>query len=152
MARQKKNGPEETARRMVEAHLRYREQLNPAGSPGEHLDEDRLSAFVEGGLTQAESAPMVAHLVDCSFCRRATAQLVRLEYELGDAAPEHVPQQEPGRVRRLLDALAARVLPQADEDAVFAYHAPAEDLEQEERAAAEKRGEAGGAGETDEAK
>lgn len=152
MARQKKNGPQDATQRMVEAHLRYREQLNPAGSPGEHLDEDRLSAFVEGCLTPAESAPMVAHLVDCSFCRRATTQLVRLEYELGDAAPELAPQQEPGRVRRLLDALAARVLPQSDEDAVFAYHAPAEDLEQDERAAAEKRGEAGAAEKADDAK
>ena len=152
MARQKKNGPEETARRMVETHLRYREQLNPAGSPGEHLDEDRLSAFAGGRLTSAGAAPMVAHLVDCSSCRRATAQLVRLEYELGDAAPETVPQQEPGRVRRLLDALAARVLPQSDEDAVFAYHAPAEDFEQDERPAAEKRGEAEAADKTDDAK
>lgn len=138
MARQKKNGPDtDAARRMVEAHLRYREQLSPAGGAGEHLDEDRLAAFVEGSLSEAESAPLVAHLVGCSFCRRATAQLVRLEEELGDLAPAHVSEApEPGRIRRLLDSLAARVLPQSDEDAVFAYHAPAEDFEQDERQAA----------------
>lgn len=141
MARQKKNGPDtDVARRMVEAHLRYREQLNPAGGAGEHLDEDRLAAFVEGCLTEAESAPLVAHMVGCSFCRRATAQLVRLEEELGDLAPAHVSEApEPGRIRRLLDSLAARVLPQSDEPAVFAYHAPAEDFEQDERQAAEHK-------------
>ncbi|HEV2765534.1 MAG TPA: zf-HC2 domain-containing protein [Pyrinomonadaceae bacterium] len=150
MARQKKNGPHDATQRMVGAHLRYREQLNPAGRSGEHLDEDRLSAFVEGCLTQAESAPLVAHLVECSPCRSATAQLVRLEAELGDAAPAQVAQpQEPGRVRRLLDALAARVLPHADEDAVFAYHAPAEDSEQGERAADKKPDGADETGATD---
>lgn len=138
MARQKKNGPNDAARLMVEAHLRFREQLSPAVGPVEHLDEDRLAAFVEGCLTEAESAPLVAHMVGCSPCRRATAQLVRLEYELGDASPAVAEAPEPGRIRRLLDSLAARVLPQSDEDAVFAYHAPAEDFEPDARATADK--------------
>ncbi|HYP53364.1 MAG TPA: zf-HC2 domain-containing protein [Pyrinomonadaceae bacterium] len=144
MARQKKNGPNTAAQRMVEAHLRYREQLSPAGGAGEHLDEDRLAAFVEGCLTEAESAPLVAHMVGCSPCRRATAQLVRLEDEIGDAATAAATDApEPGRIRRLLDSLAARVLPQSDEDAVFAYHAPAEDFEQHERAKADKTADEG---------
>jgi hypothetical protein len=58
--------------------------------------------------------------------------LIRLESEMGETETALAPQQpEPGRVRRLLESLAARVLPQSDEEAVFAYHAPADDLQQE---------------------
>lgn len=140
MARQKKNSNDEALRRMVDVHLRYREQVATAAATTStgvrHLDEDSLAAFIGGNLSQTESVPLVSHLVGCGFCRRATAQLVRLESELAEMESVHAPQQqpEPGRIRRLLDSLAARVLPQSDEDAVFAYHAPAEDLQQTAKA------------------
>ena len=40
-----------------------------SGDPGAHIDQDSLSAFVEGTLSERESAPVVGHLVGCSFCR-----------------------------------------------------------------------------------
>jgi hypothetical protein len=136
MVRQKKNNSNETARRMVEQHLLYREQTATMPAPAAaHLDEDQLASFVGGSLKQSESAPLIKHLVACSPCRRATSQLIRLEAELGESEVVQAAQPEPGRIRRLLEGLAARVLPQADEDAVFAYHAPAEDLQQTEQAA-----------------
>lgn len=149
MARQKNSNQNEPIRRMVERHLRYREQTGSPARADAHLDEDQLASFIGGGLTPAESAPLVRHLVACTFCRRATSQLIRLESELGETGAAPVAQQpEPGRVRRLLESLAARVLPQSDEDAVFAYHAPAEDLQQAEQAntpvrAEESQGAAG---------
>ncbi|HVF49678.1 MAG TPA: hypothetical protein VNA19_06305 [Pyrinomonadaceae bacterium] len=137
MARQKRNNQDDAVRRMVGQHLNYREQTLAATPAGLHLDEDQLATFVEGRLTQSESAPLMSHLVACSFCRRATSQLIRLESALGETEAVEPPAQQPeaGRIRRLLEGLAARVLPQSDEDAVFAYHAPAEDLQQAEQSA-----------------
>lgn len=120
---------------MIEQHLRRGATVTPPVSVREHMDEDALAAFVEGRLTQGESAPLVSHLVACAFCRRATAQLVRLDSALGEV--EGLPSvraEEPGRIRRLLDDLAARVLPSSDSEVVFAYHAPAEDFERAEKA------------------
>jgi hypothetical protein len=101
-----------------------------------HLDEDALSAFVEGRLSERESAPLIQHLVACSYCRQATVQLVRLDSET--VAPQimttEAEQEEPGRIRRLLDDLASRVLPSHDEETVFAYHAPAEDFKPRDEA------------------
>jgi hypothetical protein len=102
---------------------------------GTHLDEDALSVFVEGRLGDAEAAPIIKHLVDCGSCRRITAQLIRLDGALAEAAPE-IPGTgvEPGRIRRLLGELASRVFPSAGGDAVFAYRAPADDFEKKDEA------------------
>jgi anti-sigma factor RsiW len=100
---------------------------------GGHLDEDALSAFVEGRLSETESAPLIKHLVSCTSCRHITAQLVRLDTELsGHETHVSVSIEEPGRIRRLLADLAARVLPSTEDNAVFAYHAPADDFEKKD--------------------
>jgi hypothetical protein len=115
---------------MIHQHLQRSAIAAPPVVTDVHLDEDALSAFVEGRLTEQESAPVIQHLVGCGFCRRATAQLIRLESEIGstDMGASETIQDEPGRIRTLLDDLASRVLPQAEGDTVFAYHAPAEDF------------------------
>jgi hypothetical protein len=123
---------------MIHQHLQ-RNAMNLAPVvPQVHLDEDALSAFVEGRLTEQESAPVVQHLVGCGFCRRATAELIRLESEVGpvETATTQAEGEEPGRIRGLLDRLAARVLPQSEGDTVFAYHAPAEDFKPKTETAA----------------
>lgn len=120
-------------RRMLHQHLLQRAEIGPPVGlylAGAHLDEDALSAFVEGRLSDFESAPVISHLVNCNTCRRFTAELVRLETEVGfvePSAPPPSPAEQPGRIRRLLEDLATRVLPDSDE--VFAYHAPADDFE-----------------------
>jgi hypothetical protein len=120
---------------MVHQHLRRRASLAPASPAGAHLDEDKLSAFVEGRLSDLESAPAIRHLVSCGSCRNITAQLVRLDTELSEVETETpVYKEEPGRVRRLLADLASRVLPSAEGDVVFGYHAPADDFEKREEA------------------
>ena len=130
MPRPKNNRETEGIRCMIHQHLQRRAMVAPLVAADVHLDEDALSAFVEGRLTEAESAPVIQHLVGCGLCRRTTAQLVRLESEIGPAevsAPDQA-HDEPGRVRSLLDDLSSRVLPQPEGDAVFAYHAPATDF------------------------
>lgn len=116
---------------MIHQRLLQRAAIGPVAGAylaGAHLDEDALNAFIEGRLSERESGPIVSHLVGCNSCRRFTAELMRLESEVGDAlAPAQPAAEEPGRIRRLLADLASRVLPVSDE--VFAYHAPADDFE-----------------------
>jgi hypothetical protein len=118
---------------MIHQHLLQRAEVGPPVGlylAGTHLDEDALSAFVEGRLSELESAPVISHLVTCNSCRRFTAELVRLETETGFGdvgAPPSTGAAAPGRIRSLLEDLASRVLPDSDE--VFAYHAPADDFE-----------------------
>ena len=123
---------------MIHQRLHQRTAVEPPMIAGAHLDEDALSAYMEGRLTEAEASPIIVHLVSCGFCRRITAQLVRLESDLGveersnvDAPPEQ------GRIRRLLSELASRVMPFSGDDAVLAYHAPAEDFHSKASANAE---------------
>jgi anti-sigma factor RsiW len=119
---------------MIHQHLLQRAASQEARAAthlaGAHLDEDALSAFVEGRLSDPESAPLISHLVSCHTCRRFTAELVRLDAEVGPSEAPALPPRttaEPGRIRSLLEDLASRVLPDSDE--VFAYHAPADDFQ-----------------------
>ena len=138
MPRPKSNTDIEAMRRMIHQHLQGHALTVAPVLMGAHMDEDALNAFVEGRLTETESAPVIKHLVACGYCRHATSQLVRLEAETGPAADPATlasPQgEEPGRIRRLLEDLAARVLPSSDEESVFAYHAPADDFKPRDEA------------------
>jgi hypothetical protein len=121
---------------MVHEHLRHgRASFAARQAVGAHLDEDALSAFIEGRLSEMESTPVVRHLVSCGSCRHITAQLIRLDTETSATeSPTRAPvsSEEPGRIRRLLESLASRVLPSTGDDEVMAYHAPADDFEQKE--------------------
>lgn len=135
MPRPKSDKESDRVRRLVHQRLQGRASLAPASPVGAHLDEDALSAFVEGRLGSLESAPLIRHLVGCGSCRNITAQLIRLDTELSGVVSETIPQtEEPGRIRRLLADLASRVFPASEDDVVFAYHAPAEDFEKKDKA------------------
>ena len=135
-------------RRMVHNYLNTRPEANPSlvavaissGASG-HLNEDELTAFVEGRLSEREAVPFVAHLVACTNCRRISARLVRLQSEVEDQTLAPSVSEEPGRVRRLLDDLASRLTFVSGEESVFAYHAPAEDFDDAHREAEAKKTE-----------
>ncbi|MEJ7712118.1 MAG: hypothetical protein WKF84_20220 [Pyrinomonadaceae bacterium] len=121
---------------LVHHHLQRRSALAAPLAASDHLDGDSLTAFIEGRLSKPESNPIVSHLVDCGLCRRTTASLFQLAAEMGEFGQEsastvHSPS-ESGRLRRLLESLAARVLPNSDDSAVFAYHSKHEDAESAE--------------------
>src|SRR5256714_14477444 len=133
MPRQKTDKRASALRDLIHARLAARASIATArGLEVSHLDEDQLTAFVEGRLSEAESAPLIAHMVSCAACRRVTAELVHLQLALGREGETEltIEQEEPGRIRRLLEELASRVVHTHEE--VMAYHAPAEDLEEEE--------------------
>src|SRR5258708_30644789 len=112
----------ETIRYLIHQRLKTRAESLP-GPLEAHLDEDAICAFVEGRLEEAESAPVITHLVACAPCRHTTAQLIRLESQF-DLESDPTPVEDPGPVRSLLEHLASRITPSFEEDAVFAYQDP----------------------------
>jgi hypothetical protein len=107
-------------------------------APDAHPDEDTICAFVEGRLEEAGSLQMVSHLIACAPCRHTTAQLTRLDSQINGENDLTLQDEGPGRVRLLLEGLASRVIPSAEEDVVFAYQNPSDlDTEAIEPAPAE---------------
>jgi hypothetical protein len=90
----------------------------------DHPDEDTICAFIEGRLEEAGSSQMVSHLIACGSCRRITAQATRLDSHVNSDYNAPSEDAEPGRLRSIFEGLAARVLPVAEEDVVFAYQNP----------------------------
>lgn len=97
---------------------------------GPHLDHDSLAAFTEGGLSEREAKPVVSHLVDCSFCRHVTAELIRLDMAFAEnpAAAAITETAEPSRVSEVLSGLVSRIFGTTD-GAVFAHNEEEEDEE-----------------------
>lgn len=98
---------------------------------GEHLDDDMLSAFVEGELNSSESLPVVNHLVDCSFCRNVTAELVKLDLQFADEPlVQSVVEEAPSKITQVLNGILAKIFGN-NEGAVFAHQEPDEEDEDE---------------------
>lgn len=99
-------------------------ERDASAAPGNHLDDDSLAAFAEGNLSKREAAPIVSHLVDCSFCRHITAELVRLDMEFASADEIVRPAaiaSEPAKVSEVLSGLLSRIFGTSD-GAVFAHN------------------------------
>ena len=113
-------------------YLRFR-SANAIISNDKHLDDDSLTAFVEGNLSERESTPIVSHLVDCSFCRHVTAELVKLDFAFaGEEAPMPVAQSAPTSVSDVLNNLLSRIFGTSD-SAVLAHQEPEEKEDEEEK-------------------
>jgi hypothetical protein len=157
MPRQKSDKGSETFRLMIHNYLQNSSQTNvplvssrAAAAASRHLDEDALAAFVEGRLGEQESAPFIAHVIGCAACRRISARLVRLQTEIeGETTLPASLSEEPGRFRRMLDDLASRISPESHGDAVFAYHAPADDFDDTVRKAKKTESETSDAAQKD---
>ena len=114
---------------LVDGFLKKRTANNNLANESWHLDEDLLSAFVEGNLNPRESQPIVSHLVDCSFCRHITTELVRFEMAFAGEEVQAVEAEtaQPSKISEVLNGLLARIFGTSDE-AVFAHQ---EDEEKE---------------------
>jgi hypothetical protein len=109
---------------------------NRIAAEGSHIDDDSLSAFVEGTLNKRESDSIVSHLVDCGFCRHTTAELVRLDLAFAEEAPSQIAAQaEPSKISEVLSGIFSKIFGTTD-GAVFA-HEEKEKKEKDE----EKEGE-----------
>ncbi|MBV6496435.1 MAG: zf-HC2 domain-containing protein [Acidobacteria bacterium ACB1] len=102
-------------------YLRDRTNALRAEASTSHLDEDTISAFVDGGLTLRELDPVVAHLADCGYCRTSTAALLRLEAEFAEmAAPAREMQPESAGLAEALSTWFAKLFGSSAEG-VFAH-------------------------------
>lgn len=116
------NFEESKIRGLLDYYLNRQKKENGISAQENHLDEDSLTAFVEGNLTARESQLIVNHLVDCSFCRHITTELVRLDYEFADEPMSiAVTEKQPSKVSEVLQGLFSRIFG-TSEDTVFAHH------------------------------
>ena len=115
---------------LLDRFLKVRSVENAAFTSQDHLDEDTLSAFIEGNLKEREAKPIVSHLVDCSFCRNITTELVRLDLAF-EAAPERetAVEAQPTKIADVLGGILNRIFGSND-GAVFAHQ---EDEEKDEK-------------------
>jgi len=94
-----------------------------------HLDEDAMSAFVEGQLGEDETRSIISHLTSCGSCRDFTARLIRLESTFTVDEVSTMVEDAPSRLRQFLERFASQIIPSSGEDAVFAYQNPDENVE-----------------------
>lgn len=101
---------------------RYLDSRKGISSSAGHIEDDLLSAFVEGTLNSRESDPIVTHLVDCGFCRNTTAELVRLELAFADepGAAHIEAKAEPAKISEVLSGIFSKIFGTSD-GAVFAH-------------------------------
>jgi hypothetical protein len=86
-----------------------------------HLDEDTLTAFIEGNLMEREAKPITNHLVGCSFCRHITSELIKLDLEfVEDTQIISAKESEPTKVSEVLSGILSRIFGTND-GAVFAH-------------------------------
>lgn len=125
------NKSTEAIREMIAHRLKSISESATIELPAEsHLDEDAISAFVEGRLSANESKPVLSHLIACSLCRHMSAQILRLD----EIAPDSVAEpaaETPSRIRDFLSQLPSLVS-SPGEDVVFAYQNPASEEEKEQ--------------------
>lgn len=106
---------------LLDNYLRLRNHNSDPTIKNQHLNEDFLTAFVENRLAEREKAPIIDHLVSCSFCRRITAELIRLDLALfSEEAPVSAISAEPAKVADVLNGLISRLFG-GNENAVFAH-------------------------------
>ena len=124
---------------LLEQYLRLKISTNDLTGEDQHLDEDYLTAFVEGNLKQRETQPVVKHLVNCSFCRHKTAELVKLDLAFeNEELKITVDENQPSKVSEVLSGLLSRIFGNSEE-AVFAHQEKEENSENQKKLETDKK-------------
>lgn len=121
---------------LLDRFLRSKNSGDSFKTHARHLDEDSLAAFAEGNLSEREAQPIVSHLVECSFCRHVTTELVRLDLAFADEtvrAATTAEETQPSKVSEVLNNLLSRIFGTGD-SAVFALQEKEEDDDEAEKA------------------
>jgi hypothetical protein len=131
---EQKGDPQMTAiRRAIDLRLKARMRDEAAArAAAAHPDEDVINAYVEGWLEESKAESFTSHLVSCASCLHMTAQLIRFDPEMEEAASPSADLDQ-GPLQRFFDRLASGVLPSMDEDAVFAYQDKRESTDKSEK-------------------
>lgn len=114
---------------LLSAFLRLRASSDKSSLISQHLDEDSFAAFVEGNIGAREAQPILNHLVDCSFCRNVTAELVKLDYAVADEVIRvGETGSAPSKVSEVLSNLLSRIF-DVNDSVVFAHQEKEEEIE-----------------------
>lgn len=118
---------------LLDRYLQFRNINRNIDSYENHLDEDLLTAFVEGRVSEYEMPSLIKHLVDCSFCLHVTSELAKLSEAFAeDEFIAATPSKEPTKVADVLSGLLSRIFGSND-GVVFAHQ------EQEEKESKEEK-------------
>jgi hypothetical protein len=116
---------------LLDSYLRFH-STNSGINNDQHLDDDSLTAFVEGNLSERESTPILSHLVGCSFCRHVTAELVKLDFVFaGEEKVMPIVESAPSSVSDVLNNLLSRIFGTSD-SAVLLHGEESQEKEAEE--------------------
>ncbi len=106
---------------LLDRYLRSKISGKDSAAQAEHLDEDSLTAFIEGKTNNQAAKPIVTHLIACSFCRHITAEIIKLDFAFADVeTPKPVSASQPSKISEVLNALLPKIFGSGDE-AVFAH-------------------------------
>lgn len=131
MSKEQLNADEIRIQGLIDGLLRQSKGGSTAPADG-HIDEDTLTAFVEGNLLEREAGPVVSHLSDCGFCRNVTAELVRLDMVMSESETvEAAIEKEPSRISAILHNLFGGLFGE-EHDAVFAHEEKKDEEEEDE--------------------
>ena len=120
---------------LLDRFLKVRTANDSFRDNNQHLDEDSLTAFVEGRINERESPSLIKHLIDCSFCLHVTGELAKLNDAFAeDEVIVSTAAKEPTKVSEVLSGLLSRIFGTSD-GAVFAHQ---QDDEKEENKDDEK--------------
>jgi len=117
---------------LIDRYLRSQVSSGDFTSHERHLDEDSLAAFTEGNFSEREAQPIISHLVDCSFCRHVTAELVKLDLAFAEEDVQVTAfENQPSKISEVLSGLLSRIFGTSD-GAVFAHQEKEEYAEKQE--------------------
>ena len=121
---------------LMDRYLRSKVSSNDFALRERHLDEDLLTAFTEGNLSEREGQPVVRHLLNCSYCRHITTELIKLDLAFAEEIQVAAVENQPSKISEVLSGLLSRIFGTND-GAVFA-HQEKEDEEKEDTEDKEK--------------
>ena len=117
---------------LLNAFLRLRASSGKSSSKNQHLDEDSFAAFVGGSIGEREAQPILSHLVDCSFCRNVTGELIKLDYIFADDEIRiNETENAPSKVSEVLSNLLSRIFG-VNDAVVFAHQETEEETKKAE--------------------
>ncbi len=121
---------------LIDRYLRSKVSSNDFALRERHLDEDLLTAFTEGNLSEREGQPVVRHLVNCSYCRHVTTELIKLDLAFAEEIQVAAVENQPSKISEVLSGLLSRIF--GTNDGVVFAHQEKEDEEKEDTEDKEK--------------
>lgn len=118
---------------LLDRFLKVRSANMSVNENDRHLDDDSLTAFVEGKISERESPMLLSHLVDCSFCLHITGELVKLNDVFADHdVIVNASDSKPTRISEVLSGLFSRIFG-VNDGAVFAHEEKEDENKVEEK-------------------